>query len=125
MVPLIKQYSLPIQVVGVLLTILGVWYEGGIAKDAEWKLKVAEAETRVREAEARAATQNVKVVTKYVDKVRVVKEQGQEVIKYVDREIVKYDTKFAAGGQCEIPKEFLTALNRAADKPTQAKDEKK
>ena len=95
LIPMAMQYRVPLQIVGVVLTVLGVWYEGGIAKDAEWKVKVAEAEKKVLEAEARAATQNVKVVTKYVDKVRVVKEKGEEVVKYVDREIVKYDTKFA------------------------------
>ena len=40
--------------------------------------------------------------------------QGAEVIKYVDREVVKYDTKFAPGGICEIPKEFFTAHDDAA-----------
>jgi len=123
LIPIMMQYRTLLQVVGVVLTVLGVWYEGGIAKDAEWKLKVAEAEQKVAQAEAKAATQNVKVVTKYVDKVQIVKVQGQEVVKYVDREIVKYDSKFAAGGQCEIPKEFLTAVNMAAEKP--AKDAKK
>lgn len=123
LIPVMMQYRTLLQVAGVVLTVLGVWYEGGIAKDAEWKLKVAEAEQKVAQAEAKAATQNVKVITKYVDKVQVVKVQGQEVVKYVDREIVKYDSKFAAGGQCEIPKEFLTAVNMAAEKP--AKDAKK
>lgn len=125
LIPMAMQYRIPLQIIGVVLTVLGVWYEGGIAKDAEWKVKVAEAQQKVLEAEARAATQNVKVVTKYVDKVRVVKEKGEEVVRYVDREIVKYDTKFAVGGQCEIPKEFLTAVNMAAEKPTPSKDAKK
>ena len=125
LIPMAMQYRVPLQIAGVVLTVLGVWYEGGIAKDAEWKVKVAEAEKKVLEAEAKAATQNVKVITKYVDKVKVVKEKGDEVVKYVDREIVKYDTKFAAGGQCEIPKEFLTAVNMAAEKPTSSKDTKK
>jgi hypothetical protein len=123
-IPMAMQYRVPLQMVGVVLTVLGVWYEGGIAKDTEWKAKVAEAEQKVAQAEAKAATQNVKVITKYVDKVKVVKEKGDEVVKYVDREIVKYDTKFAAGGQCEIPKEFITAVNMAAEKPT-SKDAKK
>jgi hypothetical protein len=124
LIPLAMQYRIPLQIAGVVLIVLGVWYEGGIAKDAEWKVKVAEAEKKVLEVEAKSAAQNVKIITKYVDKVKVVKVQGEEVIKYVDREIVKYDTKFAPGGQCEIPKEFLTAVNMAAEKPS-TKDAKK
>lgn len=116
-IPFVKQYQLPIQVVGVLLTVLGVWYEGGIAKDAEWKARVAELETKVAQAEAKSAEVNTKVVTKVVTKLEVVRVKGDEVIKYVDREIVKYDTKFAPGGVCEIPKEFIKAHNMAAEPP--------
>ena len=54
------------------------------------------------------------VIEKVVTKTKVVKEKGQEVTKYVDREIVKYDVKFAPGGECEIPKEFIKAHNEAA-----------
>ena len=117
MIPLIRQYSLPIQVAGVLLTIVGVWYEGGTAKDAEWKARVAEVEKKVAEAEAKSSQVNTKVVTKVVTKLEVVRVKGDEVIKYVDREIVKYDTKFGPGGQCEIPKEFIKAHNQAAEAP--------
>ena len=43
---------------------------------------------------------------------------GKQIIvkQYIDREIVKYDTKFAPGGQCEIPKEFIDAHNQSAEK---------
>jgi uncharacterized coiled-coil protein SlyX len=116
-IPFVKQYQLPIQVVGIILTILGVWYEGGIAKDAEWKARVAELETKVAKAEAKSAEVNTKVVTKVVTKLEIVRVKGDEVIKYVDREIVKYDTKFGPGGQCEIPKEFIKAHNQAAEAP--------
>lgn len=115
-IPMAMQYRVPLQIAGVVLTVLGVWYEGGIAKDAEWKAKVAEVEKKVAEAEAKSAKENTKIVTKYVTKLEIVKIKGDEVIKYVDRELVKYDTKFAAGGQCEIPKEFIKAHNMAAEK---------
>jgi predicted nucleotidyltransferase len=61
--------------------------------------------------------ENVKIVEKIVTKTQVVKVKGEEVVKYIDREIVKYDVKFAQGGQCEIPKEFYKSLNDAAEAP--------
>ena len=61
--------------------------------------------------------ENIKIVEKVVNKVQIVKTRGQDIVKYVDREIVKYDTKFAPGGVCEIPKEFVEAHNRAAEAP--------
>jgi hypothetical protein len=114
MVPVVAKYSLPIQVVGVLLTILGVWYEGGIAKDAEWKAKVAELETKVAQAEAKSAQVNTKVVTKVVTKTQVIKQKGDDVVRYIDREITKYDA------ECKIPQVAIrahdaSALNKAID----------
>jgi hypothetical protein len=114
MVPLVAKYSLPIQVVGVLLTILGVWYEGGIAKDAEWKARVAELEIKVAQAEAKSAQVNTKVVTKVITKTQVIKQKGDEVVRYIDREITKYDA------ECKIPQVAIrahdaSALNRTVD----------
>lgn len=114
MVPVVAKYSLPIQVVGVLLTILGVWYEGGIAKDAEWKARVAELETKVAQAEVKSEKVNTKVVTKIVTKTQVIKEKGDDVVRYIDREVAKYDA------ECKIPLVAIkahdaSAMNKAID----------
>jgi hypothetical protein len=108
MVPLISKYALPIQVVGVLLTILGVWYEGGIAKDAEWKARVAELQVQVAEAEAKAATVNTKVVERVVTKTRVIKEKADTVVQYIDREIK------IADDSCKITPAVVRAHDAAA-----------
>ena len=74
----------------------------------------------MKEAEAKSAEVNTVIETKIVNKVKEIKVQGDEVIKYVDREIVKYDTKFIPGGICEIPKEVISAHNAAAlNKPVE------
>lgn len=114
-IPLVATYRLPIQVASVLLTILGVWYEGGIAKDAEWKARVAELEIKVAQAEAKSATENVKIVTKVVKQLELVRTRGSDVVKYIDREIVKYDNV------CPIPKEVVKAHNMAAERVGEAK----
>ena len=74
-------------------------------------------EEKVAAAEAQSKQENVKIVEKIVTKTQVIKTRGQDIVKYVDREIVKYDTKFAPGGECEIPKEFIKAHNDAAEAP--------
>lgn len=108
MVPLISKYSLPILVVGILLTILGVWYEGGIAKDREWKARVAELEVKVAQAEVKAAIVNTKIVEKIVVKTRIVKEKGDTVVQYIDREVK------AADESCKIPPVVITSHDAAA-----------
>jgi hypothetical protein len=89
---------------------------GGVANQERWEAKVKELEVKLAKAEAESQKENVKIVEKIVTKTQIVKERGADIIRYVDREIVKYDTKFAPGGVCEIPKEFIKAHNDAAEK---------
>jgi len=116
-IPIINQYRIPAQVLGIALLVLGVYWRGGYAIEQEWRERVAEVEARVTAAEAQSREENVKVVTKVVTKTQIIRTRGETITKYIDREIVKYDTKFAPGGQCEIPREFIKAINDAAEAP--------
>lgn len=115
MIPAVKHYVLPIRVISLLVLSLALYLEGGLADYNAWQLKVKEVEAKLAEAEAKSAKENVKIVEKVVTKTQIVRTRGNDVIKYVDREIVKYDTKFAKGGMCEIPQEFIKAHNDAAE----------
>lgn len=100
-------------VLGVFL-LYGVYMIGGVANEEAWQARVDEMEQKVAEAEVKSSEENIKIVTKVKYKKQIIHEKGDEVVKYIDREIVKYDVKFAPGGICEIPKEFIEALNKAA-----------
>ena len=116
-IPVINQYRTPAQVLGIALLVMGVYWRGGYAIEMEWRERVAEVEARVAAAEAKSAEENVKIVTKVVTKTQVIRTRGETITKYIDREIVKYDEKFARGGMCEIPQEFIKAHNSAAEAP--------
>ena len=116
-IPIINQYRIPAQVLGIALLVAGVYWRGGYAIEQKWRERVAEVEARVAAAEAKSAEENVKIVTKVVTKTQVIRTRGADIVKYVDREIVRYDEKFAPGGQCEIPREFIKAHNDAAEAP--------
>ena len=116
-IPVINQYRIPAQVLGIALLVIGVYWRGGYAVEQEWRERVAEVEARVAAAEAKSAEENVKIVTKVVTKTQVIRTRGETITKYIDREIVRYDEKFARGGMCEIPQEFIKAHNSAAEAP--------
>jgi hypothetical protein len=116
-IPVINQYRIPAQVLGIALLVMGVYWRGGYAIEMEWRERVAEVEARVAAAEAQSKEENVKIVTKVVTKTQVIRTRGETITKYIDREIVKYDEKFAKGGMCEIPQEFIKAHNSAAEAP--------
>lgn len=113
-IPFVSTYYIPIRIIGFVLLFFGVFFEGGLYMNQQWVDKVKEMEEKIAVAEAKSKEVNVKVVEKFIVKQNTIREKGDEVIKYIDREIVKYDVKFAPGGQCEIPKEFVEAINKAA-----------
>ena len=116
-IPVINQYRMPAQILGIALLVMGVYWRGGYAIEQEWRERVAEVEAKVAAAEAQSREENVKIVTKVVTKTQVIRTRGETITKYIDREIVRYDEKFARGGMCEIPQEFIKAHNSAAEAP--------
>ena len=107
-IPALYIYKTPIQIVSVVLIVIGTFMSGAIHDNAAWQARVDELEKKLAEAATQSAQQNEKIVEKIVYKNQIVKQRGEEIIKYVDREIVKYDN------QCVIPKEFIEAHNKAA-----------
>jgi hypothetical protein len=106
--PFVSQYTTPIRIVSIILLVVGIWFEGGISNEAKWQARVTELQLKVAEAEKQSAKQNTIIVEKIVTKTQLIKEKGDNVIKYIDRELVKYDN------QCVIPDEFVKAHNDAA-----------
>jgi len=115
--PVLAQYRTPTQVLGIALLVAGVYLRGGLSIEMEWRERVAEMEQKVAEAQAESQKVNETVKTRVVTKTQVIRTRGEDIVKYVDREVIKYDTKFAPGGQCELPREFVKAINDAAEAP--------
>ena len=116
-IPLVYVYRTPIQAVSVILIALGTYMSGAISNEESWQARVKEMEEKVAASEIQSKEENIKIVEKVVNKTQIIKTRGDDIVKYVDREVVKYDTKFAPGGVCEIPKEFIKAHNDAAEAP--------
>ena len=110
-IPLINQYRKPAQVLGIALLVLGVYFRGGYSVEQQWRERVAAVEVRLAEAEKASATANTKIETRVVNKTQYIKTRGADIVKYVDREVVKYDNT------CAIPQPFIKAHNDAAEAP--------
>ena len=116
-IPFLYVYKTPIQICSMIAIAIGTFMSGAIYDNNAWEDRVKEMEAKVAAAEVQSKEENVKIVTKLVTKTQVIKTRGEDIVKYIDREVVKYDTKFAPGGECEIPKEFIKAINDAAEPP--------
>jgi hypothetical protein len=137
-IPVIWQYQLPFKIAGIVLLALGVYFRGGYAVETEWRQRVAELEKQVAEAEAKSAKVNVEVQTRVIEKTRVVREKGEEIIKYIDKWNTKEVIKEVEGPErikreevikyienCPMPAAVIDAHNAAAILNRAAQGEKK
>ena len=100
-----------IKLASVAVVLFSIFMIGAISNNDAWLAKIKDLEVKVAEATAKSANLNTDIVEKTVVKTQIVKQRGQDIVKYVDREVVKYDTT------CVIPKEFVLVHNRAAEAP--------
>ena len=108
-VPALYLYKIPIQIIAVVFVTISIYFLGARANEEHWLAKVRELEAKVAQAEAKSQEENVRVVERIVVQNRVVRERGQDVVRYVDKEVVKYNNV------CEIPSVFIDAHNKAVE----------
>lgn len=94
--------------ISLLSLVFGLFMLGAIYENKSWVAKVKEMELKIAEAETKSQSENVKIVEKIIYQDRIIKQKGQDIVKYIDREIVKYDN------QCVIPSEVINVLNDAS-----------
>ena len=116
--PQFKPYGILVKVVGILALVGGVFMTGGAGVTAIWQQQLKEANERIAIAEGKSKEVNVKIVEKIVKQLEVVHQKGDEVIKYVDREVTKYDNT------CPVPDVVVKAHNAAALNQSIEKDKK-
>ena len=121
-IPFVKTYQFAIQICSIIVLVFGVYLEGGLADYKEWELRVKEMEAKVAKAEAESANKNVEIQEKIVEKTKVIREKGKDIIKYIDKEVVKKEEVVKYIENCPVPKEIIdlhnqaTELNKAATK---------
>jgi len=121
-IPFVKTYQFAIQICSIIVLVFGVYLEGGLADYKEWELKVKEMEAKMAQAEAQSANKNIEIQEKIVEKTKVIREKGRDVIKYIDKEVVKKEEVIKYIENCPVPKEIIdlhnqaTELNKAATK---------
>jgi hypothetical protein len=114
-IPAIKPYKLAIQVIALIVLTLGVYLEGGLEDTKIWKQKVLELEVKLKDAELKSATVNTVIQQKVVTQTKVVKEKAEEIIKYIDRDVVKKEEVIKYVERCSIPQDIVDAHNKAID----------
>lgn len=89
--------------------VLSFYFIGALHNNQAWQSKVEELKLRIAELEVESEKVNSDVNTKTITKTQIIKERGQDVVRYIDREVVKYNN------QCVVPQEFVNSINKAAE----------
>ena len=104
-IPLMGQYRLPVELVGVAALVIAAYFYGGIG----YREMITELKEKVRVAEEKSQQVNTVIETRVVEKIKVVKENV-----YINREIVKEVAGKQLDAQCSLPRSTVSLHDSAS-----------
>ena len=108
-------YSSTFKWASIAAIFLSVYMLGMQANDSIWRKRTSDLELKVKELEVKSQQENTKIVERVVTKQQVVKQRGEDIIKYIDREVIKNQEVIKYIEQCpKLPDEVVTTINKAA-----------
>jgi len=107
--PLMGQYKLPAELVGVVLLVIGAYFYGGHGVQQAWLARVQELEAKVKIAEEKSQQVNTVIQERVVTKIKVIKENV-----YVNREIIKEVAGKQLDASCSLPKSTVSLHDSAS-----------
>lgn len=121
--PFLSSYHLALQILGVLILVVGVYFKGGYSTEMIWRDKVAALEKEVQKAEAKSQEKTIEIQEKVVTETKVIREKGKEIVKYIDRfndriidrEVIKKEEIVKYIENCPVPPELIDLHNKAVD----------
>jgi hypothetical protein len=124
-IPLVGKYKLPIQIISIFVLTLALYLEGGLENERIWQSKVKEVEAKVAVSEVKAVEKTVEIQEKIVNKTKVIKQKGDDIIKYIDKEIIKKEEIIKYIENCPVPQEIIEQHNKIVNLSSQSSGEKK
>jgi len=114
-IPMMGQYKLPAEIVGVIFLVVGAYFYGGHGVQKAWLERVAELESKVKAAESKSQEVNTVIQTKIVERVKVVEKKVEVVRKEIEiqREVIN--------AECKINDVAIELYNKAISDPTEIK----
>ena len=109
-VPFVNRYKTPLQIIGIVLLTVGVYWKGGYSTEMAWRARVAEVEKKVAVAEAKAKEANTKVQEKIVTKIVKIQEKAAAVSENIRR------NKTVINAECKLNDEAINAYNSSITK---------
>lgn len=103
-------YAKPLKILCYMLVAVGIYTLGMLQANRWWTQKAESMVVKVEAAQVSSAAVNQAIKEKIVVKREYYKQRGEDIIKYIDREVVRQDAN------CPVGSDFVTAHNRAAQR---------
>ena len=107
--PVIQPYALVGRQVGIVLLVIGVFFEGGYATEMSWRARVNELQAKLKEAEIQSAKANEKLANEISKNKDLIREKVNQNAKDIQAK------REAINAECKLSDDAWVLYNRAIE----------
>ena len=108
-VPIIQPYALVGRQLGIVLLVIGVFFEGGYATEMSYRARIAEMQAKIKEAEIKSAKANEKLAAEVSKNKELIKETVNKNAKDIEAK------REAINAECKLSDDAWVLYNRAIE----------
>ena len=108
-IPVIKPYALVGRQLGIVLLVVGVFFEGGYATEMSYRARIAEMQAKIKEAEIKSAKVNEKLAAEVSKNKVLIKEKVNRNAKDIESK------REAINAECKLSDDAWVLYNRAVE----------
>ena len=108
-IPVIQPYALVGRQLGIVLLVVGVFFEGGYATEMSYRARIAEMQAKIKEAEIKSAKVNEKLANEVSKNKELIKEKVNRNAKDIEAK------REAINAECKLSDDAWVLYNRAIE----------
>ena len=108
-IPIIQPYALVGRQLGIVLLVIGVFFEGGYATEMSYRARIAEMQAKIKEAEIQSAKANEKLAAEVSKNKELIKEKVNKNAKDIEAK------REAINAECKLSDDAWVLYNRAIE----------
>ena len=108
-IPIIQPYALVGRQLGIVLLVIGVFFEGGYATEMSYRARIAEMQAKIKEAEIQSAKANEKLAAEVSKNKELIKEKVNRNAKDIEAK------REAINAECKLSDDAWVLYNRAIE----------
>jgi hypothetical protein len=108
-IPVIQPYAIIGRQLGIILLVIGVFFEGGYATEMSYRARIAEMQAKIKEAEIQSAKANEKLAYEVSKNKELIKEKVNQNAKDIEAK------REAINAECKLSDDAWVLYNRAIE----------